>query len=77
MFIKSDSGAVIDTDEVVVVGRLYDEVFYDVILKSGLALTFSEDSIREADFHFDRTRFITKWLNNKNITLDNVGHLST
>jgi hypothetical protein len=77
MFIKSDSGAVLDTDEVALVGKLYDETFYDVILKSGLALTFSEDSVREADFHFDRARFVTKWLSDKSLTSDNVRFLST
>lgn len=75
MFIKSENGAVLDTSEIVMVGRHYDG-YYSVIFKSGLDLTFSETNT-DADFMMSRADLLKKWLDKASISSDNFKHLTS
>jgi len=65
MIIKTDDGAILDTDEVVMIGRLYDGCHFDIIFRSGLTCVGSEDSQFDADFTMSRSTLIKKWLDKK------------
>jgi hypothetical protein len=65
VIIKTYDGAVLETDEIVMIGKLYDGCHFDIIFRSGLTCVGSEDSATDADFTMNRTVLIVKWLDKK------------